>query len=100
MDDQDSQGSLPTTLGRGVVAGLAGTAVMTAFQLLVEMPLTRRKESFAPAELAMTLLGVKPRSRKGRRQLNYATHFALGAGWGLARGALAAASPRRSPRSA
>jgi len=86
MDDQES---LPTTLGRGVAAGLAGTAVMTAFQLLVEMPLTRREASFAPAELAMTLLRVKPRSRKGRRQLNYATHFALGAGWGLTRAAIA-----------
>jgi hypothetical protein len=36
-------------LGRGIVSGVAGTVVMTAFQKLVEMPLTQRGESFAPA---------------------------------------------------
>ena len=88
---------LPVVLGRGVAAGLAGTAVMTAFQLLVEMPMTRRKESFAPAELAMRLLPVRPATRRGRRQLNYAAHFALGAGWGVARGALARAGLTGQP---
>ena len=36
-------------LGRGVLAGLAGTVVMTVFQRLVEMPLTSREDSYAPA---------------------------------------------------
>jgi hypothetical protein len=35
-------------LGRGVLAGLAGTVVMTAFQRLVEMPLSGREDSYAP----------------------------------------------------
>ncbi len=48
-----------TVLGRGTAAGLAGTAVMTAFQVLVEMPLTGREESYAPAKDWATDLGEK-----------------------------------------
>ncbi len=40
---------------RGVVAGLAGSAVMTAFQRSVEMPLTGRRDSYAPAALMTKL---------------------------------------------
>ena len=83
------------TLARGAVSGLAGAAVMTAFQRYVEMPLTGRRESYAPADFARRL-GVKVR-RRHRRRLNYATHFALGAGWGVARGGAARAGLRGQP---
>ena len=76
-------------LGRGVVAGLAGTAVMTAFQKLVEMPLTGRADSYAPATFAEKVLPVGPATARGRTQLNYATHFALGTMWGAAYGVAA-----------
>ena len=75
---------------RGVVAGVAGTAVMTAFQKLVEMPLTGRGESYAPADFAETVLRVHPQTAQGRRQLNWTTHFALGTMWGAAYGVAAA----------
>ena len=78
--------TLGPTLARGALAGLAGTVVMTAFQRLVEMPLTGRRESYAPANLVTRLLPVRPK-RQARRRLNYATHFAIGAGWGVAHGA-------------
>lgn len=78
--------SLGATVGRGMAAGLAGTVVMTAFQKLVEMPLTGRGDSYAPADLAEKLLPL-PEKRGGERNVrNYVTHFALGAGWGVARG--------------
>jgi hypothetical protein len=59
---------------------------MTAFQRLVEMPLTGRSESYAPADLVTKLLPIRPK-RQARRPLNYAAHFAIGAGWGVAHGA-------------
>ena len=93
----DTNDDLPATLARGLVSGLAGTAVMTGFQLLVEMPLTKRKESFAPAALFEKLLPIAPRTRRGRRQLNFAAHFSLGAGWGVARAAAARAGLRGQP---
>jgi len=91
------QNNKPTTtavLGRGVLAGLAGTVVMTAFQKLVEMPLTQREESYAPADFAEKLLPVHPQTAAGRRRLNYTTHFALGGMWGTTYGIAAAAGLR------
>ncbi|KGH44958.1 hypothetical protein IN07_20360 [Modestobacter caceresii] len=75
---------------RGVVAGVAGTVVMTAFQKLVEMPLTGRGDSYAPADFAEKVTPVHPSSPEGRRRLNWVTHFALGTMWGAAYGMAAA----------
>ena len=84
-------------IGRGVVAGVAGTIVMTAFQKLVEMPVTKRGESYAPADFAEKVTPASPTSRAGRRRLNWATHFALGTMWGAAHG-IAAAKGLRGQR--
>lgn len=73
------------SIGKGVAAGLVGTAVMTAFQRLVEMPLTSRTESEAPLELATKLLPLQAKGTRRRRQLNYVAHFVVGGGWGAAR---------------
>ncbi len=86
--------SLLASAGRGVVAGLAGTVVMTAFQKLIEMPITGRDESDAPASFAEKVLPVRPESPRRRRQLNYGTHFALGILWGTAYGVAARAGLR------
>jgi hypothetical protein len=77
-------------IGRGLLAGIAGTAVMTAFQRLVEMPLTGRPESYAPAELIEKFLPLEAQSIRGRKMLNYSAHFAIGAVWGAAYGTAAA----------
>ena len=76
--------SLPSALGRGATAGLAGTAVMTAFQKLVEMPLTGRGDSYAPADFTQKILPVSPKSQQARQRLNYVAHFGIGTGWGVA----------------
>jgi len=95
----DNKPSTATVLGRGVLAGLAGTAVMTAFQKLIEMPLTKRQDSYAPADFAEKLLPVHPTTPAGRRRLNYTTHFALGGMWGTAYG-IAAAKGLRGQKAA
>ncbi|EMY32561.1 hypothetical protein D477_019543 [Arthrobacter crystallopoietes BAB-32] len=82
----DHLSKLVSSVGKGIVAGLAGTAVMTVFQKYVEMPLTQRPESFTPAELATKVLRVHPKTRQGRRRLNTAAHFAIGGAWGAAYG--------------
>ncbi len=81
--------NLTTTLARGAVAGLAGTAAMTAFQLGIEMPLTGRAESYAPADLVGRLSPAAPRGKRQRRLLNYGAHFGVGLGWGMGHAALA-----------
>ncbi len=84
--DPTQQTSTAGVLGRAVAAGLAGTVVMTAFQRLVEMPITKREDSYAPANFAEKVLRVSPRTPAGRSRLNDTTHFALGTMWGAAYG--------------
>lgn len=81
--------SLAVNVGRGALAGMAGSVVMTAFQKLVEMPISEREDSYAPGELAEKLLPIHPQSAGGRWTLNYAAHTALGAMWGAAYGVAA-----------
>ena len=84
-----TEATAPSTadvLLRGVLSGLAGTVVMTAFQKLVEMPLSKRGESFAPANLAEKVTPITVHSARGRRRLNDVTHFSLGMLWGAAHG--------------
>ena len=92
------QVSLPSTLGRGAAAGVAGTAAMTAFQRFVEMPVTGRDESYAPAKLVMKLLPVSPKRKRGRRRLNYAAHFGVGVAWGTGHAAIARRAGLRGQR--
>jgi hypothetical protein len=86
--------SLRSNIGRGIVAGVAGTGVMTAFQKLIEMPITGRGDSYAPANFAERVLPVDPKTPKGRKRLNYVSHFSLGAMWGTAYGIAANAGLR------
>ena len=81
--------SVAVDLGAGVVSGLAGTAVMTAFQKLIEMPLTGRSDSYAPAQFAERILPIGPSAGRARDALNYVVHFSLGIGWGVAYGVAA-----------
>jgi hypothetical protein len=71
--------------GLGVMAGLAGTAAMTA-STLIEMRLRSRPPSPAPAKAASKILGVKPEGEKQEKRLGYLTHFAYGTSWGAVRG--------------
>ena len=87
--------STTSMIGRGILAAVAGTMVMTVFQKLVEMPVTGREDSYAPADLVERILPVHPSSEQGRQRLNYVTHFALGGGmWGTAYGIAASTGLR------
>ncbi len=83
-----------TLLARGVLAGVAATAVMTAFQKYVEMPITRRPDSYAPANFAERILPIHASTAQERTRLNYVTHFGLGAMWGSAYAVAAGAGLR------
>jgi hypothetical protein len=84
-------------IGRGILAGLGGTVVMTAFQELIEMPITGRGDSYAPANTAEKTFGVNPETQQGRKWLNWVTHFALGTLWGAVYG-VAAQNGLRGPK--
>ncbi|MFF0991494.1 hypothetical protein [Kocuria nitroreducens] len=83
---QAKQPSLVESIARGMVAGVAGTVVMTAFQTFVEIPLSGREASYAPADFAEKILPLHPDTPQARQRLNWVTHFALGTMWGTAYG--------------
>ncbi len=94
-----TQSSLATNVGRGALAGVVGSVVMTAFQKFIEMPITGREDSYGPAQLAQKLLPVHASGDAELKRLNYATHTALGAMWGAAYG-VAAHQGLHGPRAA
>jgi hypothetical protein len=77
-------------IGAGLLAGLAGTAAMTA-STKVEQRLRRRHAPPATAPVARRALGVE-RFESPRAEARFATlaHWAFGAGWGAAHGVLRA----------
>ena len=94
LNNKTTSPSVLESVSRGMVAGVAGTVVMSAFQKFVEMPITKRGDSYAPADFAEKILPVHPKTEQGRKRLNWVTHFALGKMWGTAYGLTAHAGLR------
>jgi hypothetical protein len=86
------------SIGRGLVAGLAGTAAMTVSSTL-EARIRGRAASSAPARATAKLLGIKEfDSALAQARFNDLSHWGYGTAWGVVRGLLAAAG--LSPRAA
>ena len=90
--------TLATAIGRGLVAGLAGTAAMTVSSTL-EARLRGRAFSTAPARATATVLGIREfDSDLAQARWNDLSHWGYGTGWGVLRGLLG--STPMSPRAA
>lgn len=83
-------GRLAAALGKGLVAGLAGTAAMT-ISSTAEMKLRKRPASSTPAKVAGKVLGVQPVGEAEKARFSNLAHWGYGVTWGLARGLLDAA---------
>jgi hypothetical protein len=81
--------SLSDTIGKGVLAGLVGTAAITVAQKL-DMKLTGREPSTAPAEAVEKVVGVEPKGDESEERLSTIAHWAYGTGWGVPRAAMGA----------
>ena len=76
---------LRAAAGRGVLAGLAGVAAMTAAEK-VEQAVTRRPDSYVPARALHTMLGRAPDDATRPVAWNHAMHWGTGALLGAVRG--------------
>jgi hypothetical protein len=84
-------GTLPASIGKGLVAGFAGTAAMTVSSTL-EARLRGRAASSAPARATAKVLGIKEFDGPlAEARFNDLSHWGYGTGWGIVRGLLAAA---------
>jgi hypothetical protein len=76
-------------VGKGLAAGLAGTAVMTVSST-IEQKLRHRPASTAPADATAKVLGISDfSSPAARNRFSNISHWGYGTGWGAVRGVLA-----------
>lgn len=75
-------------IGVGIVAGMVGTAVMTAAQL-IEMQITGRKSSDTPYKAVKKTFGIEAQTEEDKELITNATHIAYGTTWGVPRGIMA-----------
>lgn len=78
-----------TGIGIGIVAGLVGTMVMTAAQM-IEMQFSGREPSDTPYKAVKKTFGLETQSDEAKDLISNVTHFAYGTTWGIPRGLLAA----------
>jgi len=86
------------SIGKGLVAGFAGTAAMTVSSTL-EARLRGRAPSTAPARATAKALGIASfEDAVAQARFNDLSHWGYGTGWGIVRGLLDAAGvpPRRA----
>ena len=83
-------GNVASDFGKGIFAGVAGTAAMT-LSSTIEMKVRGRPASATPAQAAAKVLGVKPVDEEAAARFSTLVHWGYGAVWGGARGLLAAA---------
>jgi hypothetical protein len=82
--------TLASSIGRGLVAGFAGTAAMTVSSTL-EAKLRGREPSSAPARATAKVLGIKEfEDARASARFNDLSHWGYGTSWGVLRGLLAA----------
>jgi len=78
-------------IGKGIFAGVAGTAAMTVSSS-VEAKLRGRAASSAPADAAAKVMGIEGFcSDADRNRFSTAVHWAYGTSWGVVRGLLGTA---------
>ena len=80
-----------SSIGKGLVAGFAGTAAMTISSTL-EAKLRGRAPSSAPARATAKVLGIASfEDNIAKARFNDLSHWGYGTGWGIVRGLLDAA---------
>ena len=83
-------GDVAADVGKGLFAGVVGTAAMTVSSTL-EMKIRDRPGSSAPAEAAGKVLGVEPKGEEEQARFSNMVHWSYGTSWGAVRGLIGAA---------
>jgi hypothetical protein len=80
--------TLATNVGKGILAGVAGTAAMTVSSTL-EQHLRGRAASTAPADATAKVLGIAEfASPAAKNRFSNLVHWGYGTGWGVVHGLL------------
>lgn len=82
-------GELGAAIGKGLIAGLAGTIAITVSQM-IEMRITKRKPSNAPGKAVKKTLHIEA-SPGNKEEFSNEVHWVYGTSWGVMRGLLSMA---------
>jgi hypothetical protein len=89
-----------SNLGKGLVAGFAGTAAMTVSSTF-EQHLRKRAASSAPADATAKVLGIAEFADDGAKErFSFLSHWGYGTGWGVVRAALGSVLPPKAATAA
>lgn len=78
-------------IGKGLMAGFAGTVAMT-ISSTIEQKLRGRESSSAPAKVTERALGIEGfKTPQLEQRFSTLVHWGVGSGWGVARGVMRAA---------
>ncbi len=86
-------GDVAAAVGKGLLAGLIGTAAIT-LSTMIEMKLSERGPSSAPADAASKVFGLEPIGEEEKARFSNLVHWSYGTIWGAARGLLGVAGLR------
>ncbi|MCC8407928.1 hypothetical protein LJ707_03240 [Mucilaginibacter sp. UR6-1] len=92
-------GELGSAIGKGILAGLAGTAAITLSQL-VEMKITKREPSEATLKVVKETADVEPVNEEQKEKVSQEIHWAYGTAWGVARGLISLTGLKGLPATA
>lgn len=81
-------GRFADVIGKGLIAGLAGTIAITISQM-IEMNITHRKASDTPAKAVEKTLEIGPAKGSTEKEFSQKVHWIYGITWGIGRGLLA-----------
>ena len=84
-NNQTGIAQLGTVIGVGLIAGLAGTSVMTICQK-IDMKLTGRKASNTPSNAVREILDIQPVSESKAEEVSNKIHWVYGTSLGVIRG--------------
>lgn len=85
LKEENALGELGSAIGKGVLAGLAGTLAISISQA-IEMKITGRGPSEATVKVASQVVNIKPTSKEQKQKVGTEIHLAYGTTWGIARG--------------
>lgn len=94
--ENNAFGEFAGAIGKGLLAGLAGTAAITLSQM-IEMKITKRKPSEAPVKVAKETTGIKPVNAQHKEKVAHEIHWAYGTVWGAARGLIGFTGLKKLP---
>jgi len=80
-------GAFGAALGRGLIAGLVGTAAITLSQT-IERKITGKPTNFAPGDAASKALDIEASKMEARKKFSDEVNWVYGTSWGSARGML------------